>query len=80
MGLGGPMAGAVDFLIQPFTADQMDAALGKLARVQPATAPEGKEPGKVFAVMPAKGACGATTVACNRAYQWKKLGPKKILL
>ena len=30
--------------------------------------------------MPAKGACGATTVACNLAFQWKRLGAKRILL
>ena len=30
--------------------------------------------------MPAKGACGATTIACNLAFQWKRLGAKKILL
>jgi len=31
-------------------------------------------------VMPAKGACGATTVACNLAFQWKRLGAKRVLL
>src|ERR1700722_15452384 len=28
-------AGAIDFLLQPFTADQVDAAMVKLARLQP---------------------------------------------
>jgi pilus assembly protein CpaE len=73
-------AGAVDFLIHPFTADQMEAALGKLSRLQPTGPLAGKEPAKIFAVMPAKGACGATTVACNLAFQWKRFGAKKILL
>jgi pilus assembly protein CpaE len=73
-------AGAVDFLMHPFTADQMEAALGKLSRSQPTAAATGKDPAKIFAVMPAKGACGATTVACNLAFQWKRLGAKKILL
>jgi pilus assembly protein CpaE len=72
--------GALDFLIQPFTADQLEAALAKLARVQPAGEAAGKEPAKIFAVMPAKGACGATTVACNLAFQWKRHGAKRILL
>jgi pilus assembly protein CpaE len=72
--------GALDFLIQPFTADQLEAALGKLARLQPAGEAAGKEPAKIFAVMPAKGACGATTVACNLAFQWKRHGAKRILL
>src|SRR5262249_45229824 len=73
-------AGAVDFLIHPFTAEQMEAALSKLSRSQPAGPLAGKEPAKIFAVMPAKGACGATTVACNLAFQWKRFGAKKILL
>jgi pilus assembly protein CpaE len=73
-------AGAADFLIQPFSADQLEAAMSKLARLQPAAEGGGKEPAKIFAVMPAKGACGATTIACNLASQWKRLGAKKILL
>ena len=72
--------GAVDFLIQPFTPDQIEAALGKLARLQPAAESGGKEPAKVLVVMPAKGACGATTIAFNLAFQWKRLGAKRILL
>lgn len=73
-------AGAVDFLIQPFTGDQLEAALAKLARLQPSSDGGGKEPAKIFSVMPAKGGCGATTVACNLAFQWKRLGAKRILL
>jgi pilus assembly protein CpaE len=73
-------AGAVDFLIRPFTADQAEGAFGKLARVQTSVDTVTKEPAKIFAVMPAKGACGASTIACNLAYQWKRLGAKKILL
>jgi pilus assembly protein CpaE len=73
-------AGAADFLIQPFTADQLEAALSKVARMQPTVDSGGKEPAKIYAVMPAKGACGATTIACNLAFQWKRLGAKKILL
>ncbi len=73
-------AGAADFLIQPFTADQFEAAMTKVARAQPAGEGAGKEPAKVLAVMPAKGACGATTVACNLAFQWKRHSEKKILL
>jgi pilus assembly protein CpaE len=72
--------GAIDFLIQPFTGDQIEGAQAKLARLQPGAEVPGKEPSKIFAVMPAKGACGATTIACNLAFQWKRLGAKKILL
>jgi pilus assembly protein CpaE len=73
-------AGAADFLLRPFTEDQMEAALAKLARRQPASDALGKEPAKLMAVMPAKGACGATTVACNLAFQWKKITGQKVLL
>jgi pilus assembly protein CpaE len=73
-------SGAIDFLMRPFTTDQAEAAFGKIARVQTATESVAKDPAKIFAVMPAKGACGASTIACNLAYQWKRLGAKKILL
>jgi pilus assembly protein CpaE len=73
-------AGAAEFLLRPFTADQLDAALAKLAKTQTHPDAGGGEPGKIFAVMPAKGACGATTIASNLAFQWKRLSGKKILL
>ncbi len=73
-------AGASDFLILPLTAEQVDAAFGKLSRSQPAQETPGKETAKTVAVMPAKGACGATTVACNLAFQWKRISGKKVLL
>ena len=73
-------AGAADFLQRPFTEDQLEAALGKLARHQNAAESLGKEPAKVISVMPAKGACGATTVACNLAFQWRRLTGQKVLL
>jgi pilus assembly protein CpaE len=73
-------AGASDFLILPLTAEQVDAAFGKLARVQPAQDVSGGELAKTIAVMPAKGACGATTVACNLAFQWKRISGKRVLL
>src|SRR5207253_11060983 len=49
-------------------------------RRQPSSEALGKEPAKLVAVMPAKGACGATTVACNLAFQWRKLSGQKVLL
>jgi pilus assembly protein CpaE len=73
-------AGAAEFLVQPFTGEQMEAALSKLARMHTAAESQAGEPARMFAVMPAKGACGATTIACNLAYQWKRLGAKRILL
>ena len=74
-------AGAVDFLIQPFTARPARGGAEPSWRgCSPAAEAAGKEPAKIFAVMPAKGACGATTIACNLAFQWKRLGAKRILL
>jgi len=71
--------GAADFLIRPFTSDQIDAAVEKVARQIPQ--PLARAGGaKTIAVFPAKGACGATTIACNLAFQSKRLGSKKILL
>lgn len=71
--------GASDFLIRPFTTDQIDAAVEKIARQQPPPARRSTAGGKVIAVIPVKGACGATTIACNLAHQSKKIS-KKVLL
>lgn len=68
--------GASDFLIQPFTAEQVEAALQKIARQHPTRL---KAPGRVYCIVPAKGGCGATTIASNLAYQMKR-GARRILL
>lgn len=72
-------SGAADFLIEPFTADQLETVLAKAARMQPA-AETAADNTRIIAVMPAKGACGATTVACNLAFYWKRMGAKRVLL
>jgi len=69
--------GASDFLIPPFTGEHLEAALQKISRLQPGRV---KSPGKVYCLMPAKGGCGASTIASNLAYQLKRLGDKRILL
>ncbi len=69
--------GASDFLMQPFTIEQVEAAMQKVSRLQPGRA---KNPGKVYCIMPAKGGCGASTIASNLAYQLTRLGDKRILL
>jgi pilus assembly protein CpaE len=73
-------AGAADFLLEPFTGEQLDGVLNKIARMQPAAETAGADPVKIIAVMPAKGACGATTIACNLAFYWKRMGAKRVLL
>ncbi len=71
--------GATEFLVQPFPSDQIDGALQKIAKRQPA-GQAGSNRGKVYCIMPSKGGCGATTLACNLAYRWQRLGQKRILL
>jgi pilus assembly protein CpaE len=72
--------GAGDFLIRPFTTDQIDSAVEKLARQIPGRLAHPMRGGRVIAVMPARGGCGATTMACNLAHQSKRLGVKRTLL
>jgi len=71
--------GASEFLLSPFSPDQVQATLGRLAKLNPGGAGRVNQ-SKVYCVMPAKGACGASTVACNLAYQWKRIGSKRNLL
>jgi len=73
-------AGAADFLLEPFTGDQIESVLAKVARLQPAAETAPTDPTRIIAVMPAKGACGATTVACNLAFYWKRMGANRVLL
>jgi pilus assembly protein CpaE len=68
--------GASDFLIQPFTSEQVEAAFQKIARQNPTRL---KTPGRVYCVVPAKGGCGASTISCNLAHQMKR-NAKRILL
>src|ERR1700692_748311 len=69
--------GASDFLIHPFVPEHVEAALQKISRLQPSRS---KSPGKVYCVMPAKGGCGASTIASNFAHQLKRQADKRILL
>lgn len=77
MGLRCLRQGASDFLIQPFTSEQVEAALQKMTRLQPGRF---KNPGKVYCIMPAKGGCGASTLAANFSYELKRFPQKRILL
>ena len=70
--------GASEFLMHPYNAEDLQAALSKL-KITPA-GPDQTKQAKVFCVIPAKGACGATTVACNLANYWKRLSSRRILL
>ena len=78
--LGCLRQGASEFLIRPFTTDQLEAALEKLSRTHPLGPPPTQGLARLYCVMPGKGACGATTLACNLAYQFQRIQPGKILL
>jgi len=75
-------AGAADFLLEPFSSDQLETVLANIARLQPAseTPVASASAARIIAVMPAKGACGATTVAYNLAFYWKRMGANRVLL
>ncbi len=70
--------GAAEFLLAPFTADDLKPVLSRLAQLSP-TISYGKG-GRIICVAPAKGACGASTIASNLAYRRKLLGADKLLL
>src|SRR5438132_1110672 len=74
--------GASEFLFQPFSLEQVGTALDRLKRIKLNANVQSRELGKVYCIMPGKAACGATTLACNLAFQLrKKLDPqKKVLL
>ncbi len=75
--------GASEFLIYPFTADQLKHALDRLTRLQTAGAPHppaAATRARVYCVIPGKGACGATTLASSLAYAMKRLDSRKVLL
>jgi pilus assembly protein CpaE len=70
--------GAAEFLMQPFTAEDLKPVLSRLAQISP-TINYGKG-GRIICVAPAKGACGASTIATNLAYRRKTMGAEKTLL
>lgn len=71
--------GAVEFLVRPFTAEQIESVAERLAALH-LNGGNGSGLGKVYAVIPAKGACGASTIACNLGPLHKRYGQKRILL
>ena len=69
-------AGATEVLIQPFGDDQFVSVIERLN----ATHGSGRRGGKLVAVMPAKGACGASTLSCNIAYHAQRASMPNVLL
>jgi len=71
--------GASEFLIQPFTDDQFGQMVERVNKKLLAGKGDGSQ-SRIYCLMPAKGACGATTVASNLAFQFKRQTAKKLLL
>ena len=71
--------GAAEFLIHPFLPDQVGAVFQRLATTYPHLMQPDTQ-GRLVAVLPVKGGCGASTVALNLAYQRKKFDAKRVLL
>jgi pilus assembly protein CpaE len=72
--------GASGFLLRPFTADQLAPAFERARQFLAARQPPAERLGRVWCVLPAKGASGATTVAINLAWHVSRLGYGKVLL
>ena len=72
--------GASEFMMMPLSQEQLNGALNKLMRTLPKERTEALSLAKTIAVIPAKGACGATTIAACLAFQIKRLGHKRVLL
>lgn len=72
--------GACGFLLQPFTDDQLQETLERVRQLLAGRQPSARRAGRVWCVLPAKGASGATTVAINLAHQAARNGAEKVLL
>jgi pilus assembly protein CpaE len=72
--------GAVEFLIQPLTRDHLQRTLLKLGGLGAAIAGSAADGGKVFCIVPGKGASGASTIACNLAFALRGSNGTKVLL
>lgn len=71
--------GSSEFLLQPFTGEQFNEVIDRIA-VHYRMGRGNGSMAKVVVVMPAKGACGASTVASSLAFQWKRMGVGRVLL
>lgn len=69
--------GATEFLFRPVTSEHFVPVMERIA-----AAHRGRvgHTSKMYCVVPAKGACGASTLACNLAHYSRKAGAKRVLL
>lgn len=72
--------GIFSYLLRPLTEAMLETAFAKSVEPPPSAAKQGKPPGKVIAVMGARGGVGATTVSLNLAGILASLTKKHIAL
>jgi pilus assembly protein CpaE len=70
--------GASGCLIHPFDADQLLPVLSRIGYLDETPGQGSRH--KVLSVLPAKGSCGATTLAANLACQTGRAGSQRVLL
>lgn len=70
--------GACGCLVRPFNREQLQPVLLRIG--SPVTEPEPGERGRVLCVAPAKGSCGATTLAASLAFISRRSGFDRVLL
>jgi pilus assembly protein CpaE len=71
--------GASEFLLHPIAEPQMKAACDRLLQLRRGGM-AGRSGGRVYCVVPVKGACGATTLAANLPVCIKRNGFERVLL
>jgi pilus assembly protein CpaE len=72
--------GAAEFLYPPFSAEQFQATLGRLAKRAHNAIVQARSGGRVYCFMRGKSGSGTTTIACNLAFHLQALNFKKVLL
>lgn len=78
--LGCLRQGAAEFLYPPFSNEQLQQALARLAKRAQAAIAQARSGGEVYCLMRGKSGSGATTLACNLAFQIQELNFQKVLL
>jgi pilus assembly protein CpaE len=71
-------AGATEFLVRPFSGEDFAQMMERVVSLHRPRLPG--QTGKLWCVMPAKGACGASTLACALAFHSRKLTRERVLL
>lgn len=69
--------GGADFLVHPCAPEEFAACLNRIEKLNPNYS---SGAGRVYCVMPSKGACGSSTIACNLAHQCRRLYSGRVLL